>query len=375
MSLPLGPARDGALVLFLTRQCNIECDHCIVDSGPRRRGVLDPAAAMAAIDGAAAAGLRTLVFSGGESLLHAEPLARLCLHARDRGLRTRVFSNGWWGRSVAEAQAMLERLVADGVDELVVSLDSYHLPWVPAERLRNIVAATASAATTPFVYYQMVVPPPVDAAPAGGLPPAVAAELAAYGLPAARALAFAAVDGWCRASGLSVAAALEVLTRERLVVQWLPLFVGGRAQRRLPTLALRRPLALAPGEGCASAGRQITVASDGAVFPCCSSWSSADAHRLGRVGPEDGAAGFAELTRRIADDPLVLAIHRLGPGRLLAALRDAGHAVTGSYSDICNMCEDLLRRFTREQLLAAAAELHARMVLDWLMQPTHPEAP
>ncbi|MEX1368771.1 MAG: radical SAM protein [Nannocystaceae bacterium] len=360
-------SESDVLVVFPTRYCNIECDHCIVDSGPRRRGTIDVAAASTAIEGAAMAGMSAVVFSGGESLVYEPALLSMCEHAHRLGLRTRVFTNGFWARSASRAQDQLERLARGHVDELVVSIDEYHAPWVPPDRVHHIVRAATHAAAVPFIFYQLVVPPRAMPDPEPGVwPPAVLQVLDAYGLAVERCVPFAAVDERCRRDPLGPAHALDALTREHMVLQWLPAFSGGRTRQRLPTLGTQRSLADAPGRGCAAVGRQITVTPEGNVYPCCSTWTNLAQRSLGRLTEVPRPADFADMVDEIRADPVVRAIHHHGPGRMLAVLAEEGHAIRGRYADICDRCEDLLSRFGRPQLEHAARELEGRTMLAWL---------
>lgn len=358
---------SDVLVVFPTRYCNIECDHCIVDSGPRRRGTIDVAAARAAIEGAAMAGMRAVVFSGGESLAVEPALLAMCEHAHRFGLLTRVFTNGFWARSAARAQDVLERLARSHVDELVVSIDEFHAPWVPPDRVHHIVRAATQAESVPFIYYQIVVPPHAMPEPEPGVwPRAVLQVLDAYGLAVERCVPFADVDERCRSHPTGSAQALDALTREHMVLQWLPAFSGGRTRRRLPTLGTQRSLADAPGSGCSAVGRQITVTPEGDVYPCCSTWTNLSPRALGRLADAPRPADFAGLVDEIRADAVVRAIQHHGPGRMLAVLAEEGHAIRGRYADICDRCEDLLSRFERAQLEQAAHELEGRTMLTWL---------
>lgn len=365
-------AGGDVLVLFLTRYCNIACDHCIVDSGRERRGVMGRDLATAAIAGATAAGLRAVVFSGGESLVYEDELLHLAGVARRAGMTTRVFTNAFWARSLDDARMALARLAALGVDELVVSMDAHHLPFMPAERVRNVRAAAATARPLPFIYYQMVLdpgeldgPPP----PAGEVPRAALAVLRAYGMEESRCVPFADVARRCQHAadrGIDPGIVLESMARDHVVVQWLPAFRGGRA-RGLATLRARRDLGPAEGGGCAAAGRQLTVTPEGLVFPCCSSWTNYAPQAVGAFDagarPDDFVARL-EAARR---DPLVGAVRALGPGAVIQELHAQGHAIEGRWSDICDMCASLLGGFPPQALRDAAERAAERWITQWVL--------
>src|SRR4051812_15599219 len=76
-----------------TRRCNLRCLHCYSSSGPEERDQLDLSLLLPAVDDAAAAGYSVVGVSGGEPLMY-RPLKELLAHARMRGMRTTVTTNG-----------------------------------------------------------------------------------------------------------------------------------------------------------------------------------------------------------------------------------------------------------------------------------------
>jgi radical SAM protein with 4Fe4S-binding SPASM domain len=79
----------------LTDRCNLSCSHCYSTSGPGRttEGELTTAEALGVIDDCADMGVPLILFSGGEPLLR-EDIWDLARHARDRGLKMALSTNG-----------------------------------------------------------------------------------------------------------------------------------------------------------------------------------------------------------------------------------------------------------------------------------------
>jgi len=79
----------------LTDRCNLSCTHCYSKSGPGRttEGELSTAEALGVIDDLADMGVPLILFTGGEPLLR-EDLRELAQHARDRGLKMALSTNG-----------------------------------------------------------------------------------------------------------------------------------------------------------------------------------------------------------------------------------------------------------------------------------------
>jgi hypothetical protein len=78
-----------------------------------------------------------IVFSGGEPTLLGDDLFAAIAYATERGLLTRVVTNGWWGKTPEKAEEFLDRLVGAGLHEINLSLDDLHQDWIRLESVRN----------------------------------------------------------------------------------------------------------------------------------------------------------------------------------------------------------------------------------------------
>ncbi|GAA0968593.1 radical SAM protein [Actinocorallia libanotica] len=104
MTVILEPPAPTIRLLWvdLTRKCQLNCTHCLNDSGPTGdHGTMTSADWTAVLDQAYAAGIEEVRFFGGEPTLHPDALD-LVGHALDIGLSIEVFSNlvhvsdAWW---------------------------------------------------------------------------------------------------------------------------------------------------------------------------------------------------------------------------------------------------------------------------------------
>ena len=78
----------------VTRSCNLNCRHCLSDSGPRHYGSeLTTSEGMALISDLEDYKVPRLTFAGGEPLLRAD-LPELVAYAREKGIQPSLFSNG-----------------------------------------------------------------------------------------------------------------------------------------------------------------------------------------------------------------------------------------------------------------------------------------
>lgn len=133
------------LALTVSRQCNIECAHCIVEAGPRQKGVLDPNIAGRALQEARENGIEHAVIFGGEPFLFVKSyLPRIIHQALLNKLDVTVGTNGFWGKNEAFARKTLqdmENLAKSYTERLAISIsvDQYHQPYVPATSVANII--------------------------------------------------------------------------------------------------------------------------------------------------------------------------------------------------------------------------------------------
>ncbi len=123
-ALPEGYRGDPAievklheLDLYVTMRCNIRCRFCNVRAGEYDHKSIPLARIVSLLDEAVALGLQEVHFLGGEPTLRSD-LEEMIEHARGLGLHTRIISNG-----MSLSRARLERLVAKGLCEIMISVD------------------------------------------------------------------------------------------------------------------------------------------------------------------------------------------------------------------------------------------------------------
>jgi molybdenum cofactor biosynthesis enzyme MoaA len=126
---------------MLTRRCNMTCGHCSVASGPQVKGEPAEADLLGYLRQAATAGVRSIQLTGGEPMLR-EPLVLRLLHECQRlGLASAMTTNGFWGRTLADARRRLHTLRGAGLVVLTVSYDRYHSEFQDPQPLLNIARA------------------------------------------------------------------------------------------------------------------------------------------------------------------------------------------------------------------------------------------
>ena len=132
------PSRVG---LVLTYRCNAECRHCFFECSPSRTEVMTRNTAQRVINEALSLGAEWVSFSGGEPFLEHGLLKELITLSSGKGLKTEVVTNGFWGKTEDEARGALKPLIEAGLDVLNLSIDDFHVEYVPFESARNAYRA------------------------------------------------------------------------------------------------------------------------------------------------------------------------------------------------------------------------------------------
>ena len=133
--------------IYLTYQCNSECVHCAYGSNSALVGVVEEAeldAAFAAVN--TFGNLETVKILGGEPTLYMERLLTAIKLARTHGAGNIILiTNGWWGNNPERARSSLKALKDAGLSVLVISVDAFHVEYVPTESVRGAIIAAANS--------------------------------------------------------------------------------------------------------------------------------------------------------------------------------------------------------------------------------------
>ena len=101
----------------ITDGCNLRCPYCYASSTRRLPGELGTEQSLDLVDQVAALGAEVVIFTGGEPMLRGD-LFEVAEHARRRGLRANMISNGTRIRDLPTA-----RRIAELFSEVTISLD------------------------------------------------------------------------------------------------------------------------------------------------------------------------------------------------------------------------------------------------------------
>src|SRR5262249_43923275 len=80
-------------------------------------------------------------FAGGEPTLLGDVLLRSIAYCRLNGVVSRIITNAYWAHSPEAALAKCKELRAAGLNELNISMDDYHEPYIAFERVKHAYQA------------------------------------------------------------------------------------------------------------------------------------------------------------------------------------------------------------------------------------------
>ncbi len=265
---------------LVTYRCTYACDHCFVWGSPDAEGTMTLAQLTSAIDQAAACGVESVYFEGGEPTLAYPIVLAAAAHARRRGLEWGMVSNCFWATSVEDAKVWLAPFVELGISDLSLSSYAYFVEDADEDRLRNAALAAQEL----------------------GLPMAVLEVGAAACLD---------IPGLCLGEDVG-----EIMCKGRAAVELAP----GRAARSPETLVT------CPFEDFAEPGR-AHLGCDGEL-QLCQGISAGNVFATGLAAVLEGY----DPARR----PVVAEIAAGGPWALSQAY---GHAPERAlYADECHLC-------------------------------------
>ena len=127
--------------LVLTYRCNFSCDHCLSNCGPNRKETMSLEQARYYIDETVSnIKVHNVGFTGGEVFLCYDLVRELTDYTYQQyGIPGGVVTNCFWANSRETAKQIITELYHSGLRTMVVSCDSFHLQYVPAESIRRVV--------------------------------------------------------------------------------------------------------------------------------------------------------------------------------------------------------------------------------------------
>lgn len=125
------------VALIITYRCNAECRHCFFQSSPKRNETMSLKTGFKIINEANRLSAEWISFTGGEPFLEQMLLQKLVKYATSQGAQTEIVSNGYWATTLPKAEKILKPLKESGLDVLNLSIDDYHIEYIPIGHVKN----------------------------------------------------------------------------------------------------------------------------------------------------------------------------------------------------------------------------------------------
>jgi len=135
------------LEFTLTTKCNSECAYCQADASPRNNEVMTVEDAHNYLTEAYdVSKLESFMVFGGEPMLFPTRALSILDRARQLSIPTiEMLTNGVWGKDRKTAEKLAIKLKKSGLNDLGVSVDAFHLQFIPLEYPRNAALASVHA--------------------------------------------------------------------------------------------------------------------------------------------------------------------------------------------------------------------------------------
>ncbi len=126
----------------ITNACTGRCKHCSEGNHTSCGERIDPPTAAEAVKKIAGVyDIRTVMTFGGEPLLYPDAVCAIMTAAKELNIPKRqVITNGYFSKNADKIREVAERLVACGVNDLLLSVDAFHQETIPLDVVKQFAA-------------------------------------------------------------------------------------------------------------------------------------------------------------------------------------------------------------------------------------------
>jgi len=126
------------LTFILTDKCNITCDFCAPNCGPKIKGALSAETMIRVYDEMSSLmPVANVVFTGGEPTLYINDVVKVIQHIKKDGVSSRIVTNAYWGKTEKLARRFLTKLKNAGLYEFNFSVDDFHQKYISYEAIKR----------------------------------------------------------------------------------------------------------------------------------------------------------------------------------------------------------------------------------------------
>lgn len=135
------------LEFTLTTRCNSQCLHCQANASPSRNEVMGVKDAFNYLTEATAISkLDSFMIFGGEPMLYPERTIVIIKKSHQLRIpKIEMITNGVWGKSKETAEKLAMKLKTAGLNAINISVDAFHLQYIPIKYPQNAALASLKA--------------------------------------------------------------------------------------------------------------------------------------------------------------------------------------------------------------------------------------
>ena len=143
--------------LITTNQCTAACANCCFQCNPKNKDRISLTEMKKYVDDAvnSYSTIKLLILTGGECFILGNELNNIVKYATEKGLITRVVTNGFWATTYEKAFEKLKNLVEDGLTEINFSTGDEHQEFVPFDNIINGIIASLELNLTVVVNIEL----------------------------------------------------------------------------------------------------------------------------------------------------------------------------------------------------------------------------
>jgi len=147
------------LEFTLTTTCNSQCVYCQASAGPWHNEIMNVRDAYNYVTEAVkVADLESFLVFGGEPMLYPARATAIFKKAQQMNIPIiEMLTNGVWGKNKKRAERLAKRLKSAGLSSLGISVDAFHLEYIPLEYPRNAALASQKAGIEKVVWNVAVI--------------------------------------------------------------------------------------------------------------------------------------------------------------------------------------------------------------------------
>ncbi len=144
----MSPVRN--IAFGYSTQCNIRCSHCVAADPSVKTARMDIGRANDIIQEMARCHVTGISFTAGEPLLFPDDICQLVQLCREKGIYSRIVTNGYWAKTREQANDVVALLMSNGLSQLRLSYSRWHQEHIPRE---NIIHAALSCREQGLDYF------------------------------------------------------------------------------------------------------------------------------------------------------------------------------------------------------------------------------